>query len=113
MTSMSGREWTLEGAREMMPEVRRRTAAAVEEVDALSEEAESRDASVREAARVQIDAIASRWVREMEALGAEVKGAWLVDFDNGSGYYCWKWPEAELEHFHGHDEGFARRLRIQ
>ncbi len=49
----------------------------------------------------------------MEALGVEVKGLWLVDFDNGSGYYCWRWPERELAFFHGYDEGFAGRTRIQ
>ena len=110
---MPGREWTLAGAREMMPEVRRRTATAVDEVESLSDDADSADEDTRRTARERIDEIASRWVREMEALGVEVKGAWLVDFDNGSGYYCWKWPEERLEHFHGHDESFARRTRIQ
>ncbi len=110
---MSGREWSLAGALEMMPEVIRRTASAVEEVEALAEQGESSEEVFRKQARERIDAIASRWVREMEALGVEVKGAWLVDFDNGSGYYCWKWPEERLEHFHGYDEGFSRRVRIQ
>ena len=49
----------------------------------------------------------------MEALGLEVKGPWLVDFDCGSGLYCWRWPEVKLEYFHGYDEGFAGRVRIQ
>jgi hypothetical protein len=49
----------------------------------------------------------------MEALGLEVKGLWLVDFDNGSGCYCWQWPEEELAFFHGYEEGFAGRTRIQ
>ena len=49
----------------------------------------------------------------MEALGLDVKGLWLVDFDNGSGYYCWRWPETELAYFHGYEEGFAGRVRIQ
>jgi hypothetical protein len=49
----------------------------------------------------------------MEALGVEVKGLWLVDFDNGSGYYCWQWPEEGLEYFHGYEEGFEARSRIQ
>jgi hypothetical protein len=49
----------------------------------------------------------------MEAFGVEVKGAWLVDFDTGAGYYCWQWPEEELSYFHGYDEGFEGRIRIQ
>jgi hypothetical protein len=42
-----------------------------------------------------------------------VKGLWLVDFDSGSGCYCWQWPEQRLEFYHGYDEGFAGRARIQ
>ena len=57
--------------------------------------------------------VVSRWIRAMEALGVEVKGPWLVDFDNGQGYYCWRWPEERLEHYHGYEEGFAGRIRIQ
>ena len=110
---MPRREWTLAGAREMIPEVRRRTEPAVAEVESLSADADSEDPDTRETARERIDEIASLWVREMEALGVEVKGPWLVDFDNGSGYYCWKWPEERLEHFHGYDEGFSGRIRIQ
>jgi hypothetical protein len=66
-----------------------------------------------EAADREVQAAVSRWAREMEALGLEVKGPWLVDFDTGAGYYCWKWPEPELAHFHGYDEGFSGRVRIQ
>ena len=66
-----------------------------------------------DAAQRDVEAVVSRWAREMEALGLEVKGPWLVDFDTGAGFYCWKWPERALEHFHGYDEGFAGRVRIQ
>ena len=61
----------------------------------------------------QVSAILEKWAREMEALGVEVKGPWLVDFDCGAGCYCWKWPEEKLEYFHGYDEGFGGRVRIQ
>jgi len=36
-----------------------------------------------------------------------------VDFDSGAGYYCWKWPEESLSFFHGYQEGFAGRIRLQ
>jgi hypothetical protein len=41
-----------------------------------------------------------------------VKGLWLVDFDNGSGYYCWRYPELRLEYYHSYDGGFGSRMRI-
>ncbi len=110
---MPGREWTLDGAREMLPEVRERTGRAVAAVERASADAESADADRRAVAREEIDTVASRWVREMEALGVEVKGPWLVDFDNGNGYFCWKWPEESLDYFHGYREGFGARTRIQ
>ena len=66
-----------------------------------------------QAADLEVQKILSGWARSMEALGLEVKGPWLVDFDCGSGLYCWRWPEEKLEYFHGYDEGFDGRVRIQ
>jgi hypothetical protein len=109
------RSWTLETARAMLGDVRERTAAAVGEVEPLlaQREALAADAAELPELEARIQGAISRWIRGMEALGLEVKGLWLVDFDNGSGYYCWKWPEEGLEFFHGYDEGFDGRVRIQ
>ncbi len=99
----------------MFPEVRARTARAVREVDELCAEREGLDESSGrwEEIAQRVQGAVGRWAREMEALGVDVKGPWLVDFDSGSGYYCWKWPEERLEYFHGYEEGFAGRTRIQ
>ena len=107
------RAWTLEGARAVMSDVRSRTARAVEEAEALVLAREGADADERARVDAEIQSVIERWAHEMEALGAEVKGVWLVDFDSGNGYYCWRWPETALDHFHGYEEGFAGRSRIQ
>lgn len=114
-TGVARRSWTLEAAREMFPEVQQRTDKVAVEVEELLATRESHPAGSDERGAVEelIESLVSRWMREMEALGVEVKGLWLVDFDNGSGCYCWKWPESELAYFHGHDEGFSGRTRIQ
>lgn len=52
------------------------------------------------------------WARDVVALGCAVKGLWLVDFDNGEGYYCWKYPEDQLEYFHDYTSGFSGRTKI-
>ncbi|HKA37431.1 MAG TPA: tetratricopeptide repeat protein [Thermoanaerobaculia bacterium] len=93
--------FTLGEAREALPRVREITEEAV--------------ASYESAAGVedQQQEIVGRWVRRITALGVEVKGLWLVDFDSGAGYYCWKYPEPALEYFHGYEEGFAGRLPLQ
>jgi hypothetical protein len=107
--------WSLEGARALLPDVRKRTAAAVAEVQALLEQRETgkRGTSAAEQLDARIGQLTADWARAMEALGLDVKGLWLVDFDNGNGYYCWRWPETELAYFHGYEEGFAGRVRIQ
>lgn len=108
------KRWSLAGARGMIPDVRARTQRAVAEVAGLEAERDAlRPGPERAAFDERIEQVVQRWAREMEALGAEVKGLWLVDFDSGAGYYCWRWPEEELAYFHGYAEGFAGRARIQ
>jgi hypothetical protein len=115
MEAVHKRSWTLEGARAVFGDVRRRTEQAVHEAEEwlARRDAAAKGSPERERAEHRVQEVMGRWAREMEALGLEVKGLWLVDFDSGSGYYCWRWPEEELAFFHGYDEGFAGRVRIQ
>jgi hypothetical protein len=116
MAGRGTRSWSLATARAVVSEVRRLTAAAVDAVEVLEArrgEVGAGDDAKRVALDQELARAVSAWVRAMEALGVEVKGRWLVDFDNGRGYYCWKWPEEQLDYFHGYDEGFAGRVRIQ
>jgi hypothetical protein len=90
----------------LLPEVQKLTEEAilkVEEVRCLSGGDENGE---------RVRAIVSDWAEAMIERGLEVKGLWLVDFDNGSGYYCWRYPEAGLEYFHTYEEGFPGRMRI-
>jgi regulator of sirC expression with transglutaminase-like and TPR domain len=96
------RIFTLEEARALLPRVRELTSEAV-----------TRFGSMPGALEEERRAIVEGWVSELESLGCEIKGLWLVDFDSGGGYYCWKYPEPALDHFHGYDEGFSGRLALQ
>ncbi len=108
------KNWRLDAARALIPDVRERTRRAVEAVEALEAQRDAlRPGPERADFDAQIEQAVQRWAREMEALGADVKGLWLVDFDSGAGYYCWQWPEESLEFFHTYEEGFAGRARIQ
>ena len=91
--------FTLEEARALLPRVQELTEEAVDRFGRLP-------ANLEEERRE----VAEEWAREIMALGAEIKGLWLVDFDSGAGYYCWKYPEPRLTHFHSYEEGFAGRL---
>lgn len=61
----------------------------------------------------QINNLVEQWQSKIERLGAKPKGLWLADFDNGSGYYCWKYPETSIKFFHGYNEGFSGRKPVQ
>lgn len=52
------------------------------------------------------------WQLKVQKLGGVPKGYWLVDFDNGSGYFCWKFPEKEIKYSHGYQEGFTGRKEL-
>lgn len=96
--------FTLEEARVLLPKVRQLTADAVSFYARLGDGGEAEEERQK---------IVGQWASTVASLGLEIKGLWLVDFDSGAGYYCWKYPEQSLDHFHGYEEGFAGRLPLQ
>ena len=115
MPEAGKRVFTFEEARKLLPEVRKKTRAAfekVEEIEASIADDEDPD-EAHERVTDEANAVLRAWAAEIVAMGIEVKGPWLVDFDSGGGYYCWRWPEESLEYFHSYEEGFAGRVRLQ
>lgn len=108
------RIFTLQEARDLVPLLRKITGNAVGQVNTLMGKLEflSEEDPEFDEVRTGIDNVVRAWAEKLQKLGCEVKGLWLVDFDNGQGYYCWSFPEDELDHFHGYEEGFAGRTRI-
>jgi hypothetical protein len=96
----------------LLPLVRRLTDEAYREVETLQDEVDAGRLTIG-AAQERADAAINRWAQSLQAQGVQVKGAWLVDFDNGSGFYCWRYPEKRLEFYHSYEEGFRGRMRIQ
>ena len=97
------RIFTYEEAASLLPEVQRLTDTAVEAIDGLADDDSS----------TAYQQIVGTWAESLINLGIEVKGLWLADFDNGSGYYCWSHPEPSLQYFHGYEDGFQGRMRLQ
>jgi hypothetical protein len=111
--SGSKRIFTYEAARELMPRVIEITREAVERVDQLLADSPSLATDdVPDDVLERYNEIVDQWAGAILDLGVDVKGLWLVDFDNGSGYYCWKYPEPSLQYFHGYDEGFKGRVKL-
>jgi len=113
-TTRSPRQFTLEEANALLPAVRQLTDAAVREAESLSERLHASAPRGEEHAELEalLQGIITRWTLGIEALGLEAKGLWLVDFDTGDGYYCWKHPEPSIGHYHGYSDGFAGRMKI-
>lgn len=97
------RIFSYEEAAALLPEVQRLTEHAVSAVDELADDANSSE----------YQAIVGSWADSLTTLGLEVKGLWLVDFDTGSGYYCWSYPEPSLQYYHGYEDGFRGRVKLQ
>jgi hypothetical protein len=109
------RIFSLAQARALLPQVKQLTVDAAMRAEAIAAELEQ--SSEADPARPMLVAalqeIVDSWAGAVRNLGLEAKGVWLVDFDNGEGYYCWKYPEAAITHYHGYDDGFAGRIPVQ
>jgi len=102
--------FSYEEAAALLPEVRRLTEVAHERVASFEGGTAQ---GVGTEAQGRIEEIVGAWARAVMEMGIEVKGLWLVDFDNGSGYYCWRYPEKALQYYHSYEDGFRGRMRIQ
>jgi hypothetical protein len=106
--------FTLEEARALLPQVKDITQhyhylveELQEQLEGLEHPREVRHLEARMRSEVQ------QWVEALKALGVEVKGLWLADFDSGDGYYyCWQLGEDDIEYFHRYETGFAGRRPI-
>ena len=105
------RLFTLAEAQALFPLVRRITVEAYEELAPVKQRLENMLATDPHIVQVEksYEAIVKRWVSKMERLGLVVKGLWLVDFDTGDGYLCWRFPELRLGYYHDHGSGYADR----
>ena len=109
------RVFTLVEAQVLFPLVWKITQTAHHELEPVRRRLElmvPTDPRIHEVER-QYEVIVKRWVGKMERLGLVVKGLWLVDFDTGDGYLCWKFPELRIAHYHSYHEGFAGRRPLR
>ena len=110
-----GRSFSLEQVQNLLPLIYRMTEEASKEakylmscIDALPDKKSLRASEIQS----QMNMIIERWQQKLERLGAKPKGLWLADFDNGAGYFCWKFPEVKILYKHGYQDGFTGRILI-
>ena len=108
------RVFNLEEAQALMPAVKVMTEPVFQLAASLAEEltdAEEKGADARaDELRERLQMLVESWADGIRDLGADVKGLWLVDFDSGDGYWCWAYPEENLDHWHSYDGGFGSRI---
>jgi len=105
------RVFTLAEAEALLPLIRGITDQSAEELAPVKQRLNNMLATDPRTPAVQreYEAVIKRWVSKLERLGVVVKGLWLVDFDTGDGFLCWKYPELRIAHYHGYDEGYGGR----
>jgi hypothetical protein len=107
--------FSLQQARDLLPHIKHMTAEAVRRAESLAAQLHGLQEEDPDHANLSaaIRDVVNEWAEEVQSLGLEAKGLWLVDFDNGEGYYCWCYPEETVSHYHGYEEGFGGRVKIQ
>ena len=105
------RVFTLLEAQQIFPLVRNITAQAFDELSPVldSMRANMGNHLLLQQQEIYYEEVVQRWINKMERLGVVVSGLWLVDFDTGDGYLCWRHPETVLGYYHGHEQGFGQR----
>ena len=69
-------------------------------------------------------ALIRSWTSKMKKLGVKpccqlliekncLKCCWVVEFDAGDGYFCWKYPEPEIGFWHRYFDGNTGRIPIE
>ncbi len=100
---------------ELMPIVHRITKQYSEKVSALIQKLDvvANNEPKKMETELEINNLIQEWQTKVEKLGALSKGLWIADFDSGDGYFCWKFPETQITHWHGYRDGFSGRRPVK
>lgn len=107
--------FTIAEARSLLPLIYRVTEEAAKEVKALVNQLKAlgdKPSLRTQEIESEINFIVEKWNLKIQKLGANPKGLWLADFDNGNGFYCWKFPETDICFGHGYNEGYTGRTPL-
>ena len=108
------RLFSLAEAEVLLPIVKKLTALAYNELNPVKSRMQNMLPTDPRLKRVEheYETVVRKWVAKMERLGVVVKGLWLIDFDTGDGYLCWRYPEFRIGWFHEYETGFGDRQKL-
>lgn len=107
--------FSLEEARQILPVVRRITTEFSAKVELLIARLETLQLNQTEticALEKQVNELIQQWNDKIRKLGADPRGLWVVDFNSGEGYYCWKHPETDILYWHSYEDGYTARTPL-
>ena len=107
------KRFTLKEARDMLPVIKNMTSQAAKKIQSIAKKNDV--GHINEAdddVQQQVHQVVQSWATNITSLGCVPNGIWLVDFDNGQGYFCWQYGEDDVDHYHAYDTGFASRTAI-
>jgi hypothetical protein len=107
-------KFSLEQAEHLLPIVKKITKRAVDRFVVLEEKLQHVQDQPKKWQEVEqeIAELLNEWSDKIAKLGCLPKGIWLVDFDNGKGYYCWRYGDDQILYFHGYNDAFAGRVAL-
>jgi hypothetical protein len=109
-------EFSLEEALRILPVVRRITQEFSVKVELLIARLETLQLTQTEticALEKQVNELIQTWNEKIRKLGADPRGLWVVDFNCGDGYYCWKHPETDIRFWHSYQDGYSGRKPLR
>ena len=114
VTILQPRRFTLQEAEDLLPVIRKITKESVDQFLMLEEKLKhfQNDPEKWKEVEQEIAQLLNHWSEKILKLGCQPKGIWLVDFDNGEGYFCWRYGDEKIQYFHGYNEGFSGRVAI-
>ena len=100
--------YSLEEARSLIPWIREACQEAERKVRQVQE-----SETVLLQAQTRIQDIIHHWAETVFKLGGLPKQPFTVDFDSGTDFYCWDFPEEDIYYRHDYQAGYAGRRRIE
>lgn len=105
-------DFCLQEANQLVPILKKITDQYRDQVESLLARLESVDIKnheVIDTLESQVNTLIQKWHSKIKKLGAIPNGLWVVSFNNGEGYYSWRYPEPEILYWYGYNEAYAFR----
>lgn len=111
----SRKVFSIEEAKSLVPILNKVTSKTATEVEELLKQLEGSDLENTlfiQNTEARVNQLIESWHEKVSKLGVKAKGLWYVDFDSGSDYFCWRYPEKDIFFKHSYQDGFTGRTLI-